>query len=105
MERGLVKIAGRAEIPGRPLLYETTQFFLDHFGLRNLDELPNVEELRKCNLSVARVVAPPESPESTKAGTTGYGLSSLWSLHFVVEPQHSLILSTSCETCRTYRSL
>jgi segregation and condensation protein B len=47
MERGLVKIAGRAEIPGRPLLYETTQFFLDHFGLRTLDELPNVEELRK----------------------------------------------------------
>src|SRR5439155_10537873 len=33
MERGLVKIAGRAEIPGRPLLYETTEFFLDHFGL------------------------------------------------------------------------
>jgi len=54
MERGLVKIAGRAEIPGRPLLYETTQFFLDHFGLRNLEELPNVEELRKRNLPVAR---------------------------------------------------
>src|SRR6201993_3259246 len=50
MERGLVKIAGRAEIPGRPLLYETTQFFLDHFGLRNLDELPNAEELRRRNL-------------------------------------------------------
>src|ERR1700719_1736595 len=47
MERGLVKIAGRAEVPGRPLLYETTQFFLEHFGLRNLDELPNVEKLRK----------------------------------------------------------
>src|SRR5947207_13136383 len=73
MERGLVKIAGRAEIPGRPLLYETTQFFLDHFGLRHLDELPNVEELRKRNLPVARVVAPPESPESTQAGTTGSG--------------------------------
>jgi segregation and condensation protein B len=54
MERGLVKIAGRAEIPGRPLLYETTQFFLDHFGLRNLDELPNVEELRARNLPRAR---------------------------------------------------
>ena len=40
MERGLVKIAGRAEVPGRPLLYETTQFFLEHFGLRDLDELP-----------------------------------------------------------------
>jgi segregation and condensation protein B len=56
MEHGLVKIAGRAEVPGRPLLYETTQFFLDHFGLRNLDELPNVEELRKRDLPVTRTV-------------------------------------------------
>jgi segregation and condensation protein B len=55
MERGLVKIAGRAEIPGRPLLYETTRFFLDHFGLRTLDELPNVEELRTRHLPVARL--------------------------------------------------
>jgi segregation and condensation protein B len=70
IERGLVKIAGRAEIPGRPLLYETTQFFLDHFGLRSLEELPNVEELRRQNLPVARPVVPinrddaggPESP-------------------------------------------
>jgi segregation and condensation protein B len=54
MERGLVKIAGRAEIPGRPLLYKTTQFFLDHFGLRTLNELPNVEELRKRYLPVSR---------------------------------------------------
>src|SRR6266436_9380083 len=54
MERGLVKIAGRAEVPGRPLLYETTQFFLDHFGLRNLDELPNAEELKRRNLPVAQ---------------------------------------------------
>src|SRR4029453_11142786 len=53
MERGLVKIAGRAEIPGGPLLYETTQFFLDHFGLRNLDELPNVEDLRTRHLPKA----------------------------------------------------
>jgi segregation and condensation protein B len=53
MERGLVRISGRAEVPGRPLLYETTQFFLEHFGLRNLDELPNAEELRKRYLPVA----------------------------------------------------
>ncbi|HEX5176662.1 MAG TPA: SMC-Scp complex subunit ScpB, partial [Chthoniobacteraceae bacterium] len=57
MERGLVKIAGRAEIPGRPLLYDTTQFFLDHFGLRNLDELPNAEELRRRYLPVAEAPA------------------------------------------------
>ena len=69
MERGLVKISGRAEIPGRPLLYETTEFFLDHFGLRNLDELPNVEELRTRHLPAAprpapETVAQPELPVS-----------------------------------------
>jgi segregation and condensation protein B len=64
MERGLVKIAGRAEIPGRPLLYETTQFFLDHFGLRSLDELPNAEELRRRNLPVAQSVTPAATADS-----------------------------------------
>jgi segregation and condensation protein B len=65
LERGLVKIAGRAEIPGRPFLYETTGFFLDHFGLRNLDELPNAEELRKRYLPVA-----PRSAAAPVAGTS-----------------------------------
>lgn len=51
MERGLVKISGRADVPGRPLLYETTSFFLEHFGLRDLDELPNADELRRRHLS------------------------------------------------------
>src|SRR3954470_20679758 len=62
MERGLVKIGGRAEVPGRPLLYETTQFFLEHFGLRDLDELPNAEELRTRYLPTAPIkeeTAPP----------------------------------------------
>lgn len=68
MERGLVKIGGRAEIPGRPLLYETTQFFLDHFGLRSLDELPNVEELRTRHLPVA--------PRSVVAGGVEAGPGS-----------------------------
>ena len=65
MERGLVKIAGRAEVPGRPLLYETTQFFLEHFGLRNLDELPNAEELRRRyfpSAASAKSAAPVEPP-------------------------------------------
>jgi segregation and condensation protein B len=65
MERGLVKISGRAGIPGRPLLYETTQFFLDHFGLRSLDELPNVEELRTRYLPTA-----PRLPAVAAAGAT-----------------------------------
>jgi len=64
MERGLVKISGRAEIPGRPLLYETTEFFLDHFGLRNLNELPNVEELRTRHLPVAPRPQPAPTEEA-----------------------------------------
>jgi segregation and condensation protein B len=63
MERGLVKIGGRAEVPGRPLLYETTQFFLEHFGLRDLDELPNAEELRTRYLPKA----PPKEVEPAPA--------------------------------------
>jgi segregation and condensation protein B len=66
MERGLVKIAGRAELPGRPLLYETTQFFLEHFGLRDLDELPNAEELRTRYLPSATATKPATSTESPK---------------------------------------
>jgi len=68
MERGLVKISGRAEIPGRPLLYDTTEFFLEHFGLRNLDELPNAEELRKRYLPVA--APPPAAPQAAEAAAT-----------------------------------
>jgi segregation and condensation protein B len=72
LERGLVKISGRAEIPGRPLLYETTQFFLDHFGLRSLDELPNVEELRKRYLPVAPRPNPP-APTEPATQSSGRG--------------------------------
>lgn len=45
MDRRLVKIAGRAEELGRPMLYGTTKTFLEVFGLANLKDLPNSEEL------------------------------------------------------------
>lgn len=75
MERGLVKISGRAEIPGRPLLYETTEFFLDHFGLRNLEELPNVTELRTRHLPMAPRPEPPAATEQVTAPATEPGSS------------------------------
>jgi segregation and condensation protein B len=46
MYKGLVKIVGRAEILGRPMLYGTTKKFLDIFGLSNLKDLPKIEELK-----------------------------------------------------------
>lgn len=42
-EMGLIKIVGRAELVGRPMLYGTTRKFLDVFGLANLEQLPTIE--------------------------------------------------------------
>jgi len=47
MEKHLVKIAGRAEEPGRPILYGTTKRFLELFGLNSLKDLPQAGELTK----------------------------------------------------------
>jgi len=47
MYKGLVKIAGKAEILGRPLLYGTTRKFLEVFGLNDLKDLPKAEELKQ----------------------------------------------------------
>jgi segregation and condensation protein B len=47
MYKGLVKIVGRAEVLGRPMLYGTTKKFLEVFGLNTLKDLPKVEELKK----------------------------------------------------------
>ena len=44
-ERGLIEVVGRAEGLGRPLLYGTTQQFLEHFGLRSLEDLPRPDDL------------------------------------------------------------
>ncbi|MBI2878104.1 MAG: SMC-Scp complex subunit ScpB [Candidatus Rokubacteria bacterium] len=43
LERRLIRVVGRKETPGRPLLYGTTREFLLHFGLRDLSELPPFE--------------------------------------------------------------
>ncbi len=47
MYKGLVKMVGRAEVLGRPMLYGTTKKFLDTFGLNNIKDLPKIEELKK----------------------------------------------------------
>src|SRR5215831_6422036 len=47
LERGLVEQLGRAEVVGRPMTYGTTSLFLEHFGLRSLEDLPAADELRR----------------------------------------------------------
>lgn len=50
MEAGWVRVVGRREVPGRPVIYATTPDFLAHFGLASLKELPGIDELRAAGL-------------------------------------------------------
>lgn len=43
--KGFIKEVGRSELPGRPILYETTSEFLDYFGLSTIEDLPDMQEL------------------------------------------------------------
>lgn len=47
LERRLVKVVGRSDLPGRPLLYGTTQAFLTAFGLNDLKDLPSAKDLSR----------------------------------------------------------
>ena len=50
MEAGWVRVVGRREVPGRPVIYATTPEFLSHFGLASRRELPGLDELRAAGL-------------------------------------------------------
>jgi segregation and condensation protein B len=46
LERDWVKIVGNKDVPGRPALYSTTKYFLSYFNLKNLNDLPALEEIK-----------------------------------------------------------
>lgn len=50
MEAGWVRVAGRREVPGRPVIFATTPDFLVHFGLESRRDLPGIDELRAAGL-------------------------------------------------------
>jgi segregation and condensation protein B len=52
LERRLIKIAGRKEAPGRPMMYATTPEFLETFGLKDLDSLPDLKEFQEIERAV-----------------------------------------------------
>jgi len=71
MEMQMIKIVGRSELPGRPFLYGTTQAFLDHFGLRDLRDLKDIEpallaareqSVRRASAAAAPAAAPAPTP-------------------------------------------
>jgi DNA-binding MarR family transcriptional regulator len=53
-EKELIRTRGRLEAPGRPILYGTTTEFLQHFGLKSLDELPKLKEFQESDLDFIR---------------------------------------------------
>ncbi|MFP3937983.1 MAG: SMC-Scp complex subunit ScpB [Phycisphaerae bacterium] len=72
MDKGLVKIVGRAEVLGRPMLYGTTRRFLEVFGLNSLEDLPRVQELRSgaeeqpAQSGSSDMQEPSEAPEESR---------------------------------------
>ncbi|GIS19367.1 MAG: hypothetical protein CM15mP120_12830 [Pseudomonadota bacterium] len=63
LEREWIKIVGQREAPGRPAIYGTTKAFLDYFGVRSLDQLPPLDEIRELVEPVLR----PRGPSSGSA--------------------------------------
>jgi len=61
LERRFVKIAGRKEAPGRPLIYATTPEFLEAFSLKDLESLPDISELREVESQLAAGLEAAES--------------------------------------------
>ena len=70
LERDLITITGRSDAPGKPLLYGTTQKFLEHFGLRNLDDMPKAVELRAQAAALKTAEAKAQPPAASAAPAT-----------------------------------
>jgi segregation and condensation protein B len=58
LETGWIRLRGRRKAPGRPVTYGTTPYFLEHFGLDAIDDLPGLEELKGAGFLEGRV--PPD---------------------------------------------
>ena len=58
LEKKLVKILGKKEVPGRPMIYGTSKFFLEHFGLRDLSQLPSLKEFVELDENEEGMIGP-----------------------------------------------
>jgi segregation and condensation protein B len=69
LERKMVRIVGRKEVPGRPIMYGTTKYFLEHFGLNDLSQLPPLREFKELG-EADQSLLPLEGDASPEAGTS-----------------------------------
>lgn len=70
LEKALIRIVGRKNLPGRPLIYGTTRKFLEVFDLKDIESLPRLREIREFG-SNDEQTAPPKEKEETKETTQG----------------------------------
>lgn len=73
LDRRLIKIRGRKEVIGRPLLYGTSNEFLQYFGLKDLTELPKLEELPEVLGQLEARVQGPFEPQASAPVESGEG--------------------------------
>lgn len=66
LDMQLVRVLGRSELPGRPWQFGTSHKFLEHFGLKNLNELPGTEDLRRLEAEQLRKKDEGPDPENTE---------------------------------------
>jgi segregation and condensation protein B len=71
LERKLVRIVGRKEVPGRPIMYGTTKYFLEHFGLNDLSQLPPLREFKELGESEQVMLPMDEAEGHTANGSAG----------------------------------
>jgi len=88
LERSLIEAMGRAEVIGRPITYGTTAHFLEYFGLRNLEDLPASDELRRITI---------KKPENLLTADPGLATAPPEELTAANEPQLAMNLEAKPE--------
>ena len=69
LDRGWVRVLGHRDVPGKPAMYGTTRDFLDYFGLKKLDDLPSLAELRDIDsINVELDLGAPDGPSAEGSG-------------------------------------
>ena len=72
MERKLIRVLGRKEIPGRPLIYATTKLFLELFGLKDLKDLPSPKEIEEMASAMEQANAELAAETDEVRGAAGF---------------------------------
>jgi segregation and condensation protein B len=76
LERKFIRILGRKELPGRPMIYGTTRYFLEVFDLKDLTDLPTPEEIKELGSATSDEMTPPPEVGGTERPQPSHRLES-----------------------------